>query len=245
MILQVENLHKQYGGIHASRDINLAIKQHQIHAIIGPNGAGKTTLIAQLSGAVKSDSGRILFEDTDITHMPRHQRAHTGLVRSFQITSIILTMSVLENVMLAVQSISGHSFRFWKPVLQDAQLCEQAMQKLSEVGLAAPAQRLAGEISHGEQRQLEIAMALALKPKLLLLDEPMAGMSKEESSRMIELLNQLKGDTTILLIEHDMDAVFSLADTTSVLVNGHIIATGSTGQIRANSEVQKAYLGDT
>ncbi len=244
MILKVENLHKQYGGIHASRDINLTVEKNQIHAIIGPNGAGKTTLIAQLSGAVKSDSGRILFEDADITHMPRHQRAHAGLVRSFQITSIILTMSVLENVMLAVQSISGHSFRFWKPVMQDIQLRETAMQNLSEVGLEALAERMAGEISHGEQRQLEIAMALALKPKLLLLDEPMAGMSKEESLRMIDLLNQLKGEATILLIEHDMDAVFTLADTTSVLVNGHIIATGSTEQIRANSEVQKAYLGD-
>ncbi len=244
MILKVENLHKQYGGIHASRDINLTVENNQIHAIIGPNGAGKTTLIAQLSGEVKPDSGRILFEDADITHMPRYKRAHAGLVRSFQITSIILTTSVLENVMLAVQSISGHSFRFWKPVMQETQLREKAMQKLSEVGLAALAERIAGEISHGEQRQLEIAMALALKPKLLLLDEPMAGMSKEESARMIDLLNQLKGEAAILLIEHDMDAVFSLADTTSVLVNGHIIATGSTEQIRANSEVQKAYLGD-
>lgn len=244
MILEVEGLHKQFGGIHASRDINLRVEKNQVHAIIGPNGAGKTTLIAQLSGALKPDSGRIKFEGAEITHMSRHKRAHVGLVRSFQITSIILPITVLENVMLAVQSISGHSYRFWAPVSQDAELKEKAMQFLSGVGLENRADQIAGEISHGEQRQLEIAMALALKPKLLLLDEPMAGMSKEESTRMINLLQELKGNTTILLVEHDMDAVFSLADTTSVLVNGHIIATGSTDQIRNNAEVQKAYLGD-
>lgn len=244
MMLEVIGLHKQFGGIHASRDINLVVEKHEVHAIIGPNGAGKTTLIAQLSGALKPDSGRLRFDNTDITHMSLHRRAHAGLVRSFQITSIILPMSVLENVMLAVQSTAGHSYRFWAPVSQDTELKEKAMQSLDGVGLGNRADQMAGEISHGEQRQLEIAMALALKPKLLLLDEPMAGMSKEESTKMIELLKQLKGETTILLVEHDMDAVFSLADTTSVLVNGHIIATGSTDEIRNNAEVQKAYLGD-
>ena len=243
MILEVENLHKQFGGIQASRDINLEVEKNQVHAIIGPNGAGKTTLIAQLSGALKPDSGRIRFEGSDITHMSRHKCAHAGIVRSFQITSIILPLSLLENVMLAVQSISGHSFRFWLPVMQDTRIRDRALQMLAEVGLEQQADQIAGAVSHGEQRQLEIAMALALKPKLLLLDEPMAGMGKEESVKMIGLLNKLKGDTTILLIEHDMDAVFSLADTTSVLVSGHIIATGSTDEIRNNAEVQKAYLG--
>jgi len=243
-ILEVENLHKQFGGIHASRDINLTVKKNQIHAIIGPNGAGKTTLIAQLSGLLKPDSGRIKFENSDITHMSRHRRAHVGLARSFQITSIILPISLLENVMLAVQSVSSHSFRFWSPAIQDSNIHDQAIQALEQVGLIQQAAKIAGEVSHGAQRQLEIAMALALKPKLLLLDEPMAGMGKEESGRMIKLLQSLKGNVTILLIEHDMDAVFSLADTTSVLVSGHIIATGSTADIRNNAEVQKAYLGD-
>jgi len=243
-MLEVEGLHKQFGGIHASRDLNLVVEKHQVHAIIGPNGAGKTTLIAQLSGALKPDSGRVKFDDKDITHMSRHRRVHAGLVRSFQITSIILPLTVLENVVLAVQSTQGHSYRFWVPVAQDTELKEKAMQSLNEVGLGDRADQIAGEISHGEQRQLEIAMALALKPKLLLLDEPMAGMSKEESAKMIGLLKQLKGETTILLIEHDMDAVFSLADTMSVLVNGHIIATGSTEEIRNNAKVQQAYLGD-
>ena len=244
MMLEVENLHKQFGGIQAARDINLKVEKNQVHAIIGPNGAGKTTLIALVSGALKPDSGRIKFEGLDFTHMSRHKCAHAGLVRSFQITSIILPMSLLENVMLAVQSVSGHSFRFWSPVMQDTRIRDPAIQALAEVGLEQQADQIAGAVSHGEQRQLEIAMALALKPRLLLLDEPMAGMGKEESVKMIELLKKLKGDTTILLIEHDMDAVFSLADTTSVLVNGHIIATGSTDEIRNNAEVQKAYLGD-
>ena len=244
MMLEVESLSKQFGGIHASRDINLVVEEHCIHAIIGPNGAGKTTLIAQLSGALKPDSGHIHFAGRDITHLSRPKRAHAGLVRSYQITSLILPMSVLENVMLATQSKLGHSYRFWKPARADAEVRELAMQSLIEVGLDQNVDRVSGEISHGEQRQLELAMALALKPKLLLLDEPMAGMSKEESKRMIELLAGLKNEVTILLIEHDMDAVFSLADTTSVLVNGHIIATGSTDEIRNNADVQKAYLGD-
>lgn len=244
MMLKVENLHKHFGGIQASRDVNLEVEKSQVHAIIGPNGAGKTTLIEQLSGALKPDSGKINFEGLDITHLSRHKCVHAGLVRSFQITSIILPLSLLENVMLAVQSVSGHSFRFWSPARQDSLVRDQAIQALAEVGLEQQVDQIAGAVSHGEQRQLEIAMALALKPKLLLLDEPMAGMGKEESLKMVGLLNKLKGDTTILLIEHDMDAVFSLADTTSVLVSGHIIATGSTDEIRNNVEVQKAYLGD-
>ncbi len=245
MILQTEKLHKQFGGIHAVRDVNLAVSENCIHAIIGPNGAGKTTLIAQLAGALRPDSGTIRFAGRDITRLSRHRRARMGLVRSFQITSVIPPMTLLENVMLAVQSTAGHSFRFWSPVGEDLALRDRAMHYLASVKLDSRAEVVAGIASHGEQRRLELAMALALKPRLLLLDEPMAGMSKEESGRMIELLNGLRNATTILLIEHDMDAVFTLADTTSVLVNGRIIATGSIAEIRANAEVQRAYLGES
>ena len=245
MILQVQNLNKSFGGISASSDLNLEVAKGQVHAIVGPNGAGKTTLIAQLSGVLKPDSGNIIFNGKNITKASAYQRAHIGLARSFQITSVILPMTVLENVMLAVQSLSGHSFRFWSPASQESHGREQAQQYLIDVGLGQRAGALAGEIAHGEQRQLEIAMALALTPQLLLLDEPTAGMSKDESGNIIKLLNKLKGQITILLIEHDMDAVFALADTTSVLVDGHIIATGNTEQIRQNPEVQRAYLGDS
>ncbi len=244
MILQVSNLHKSFGGIKASSNINLGVAAQQIHAIVGPNGAGKTTLIGQLSGVLKPDSGEIVFDGNNITRSSSHRRAHLGLARSFQITSVILPLTVLENVMLSVQSISGHSFRFWSPVSRETHIQEQAMLVLSDVGLESRANAIASEISHGERRQLEIAMALALRPKLLLLDEPMAGMGKEETGNMIRLLEGLRGSLTILLIEHDMDAVFALADTTSVLVDGHIIATGNTEQIRQNPEVQRAYLGD-
>ena len=244
MILRIQNLHKQFGGIHAVRDVNLEVEKNRLHAVIGPNGAGKTTLLAQLSGALKPDSGKIYFEGADITHLSPPRRARIGLVRSFQITSIIRPMSLLENVMLAVQSTAGHSFRFWSPVARDAGIRERAMETLAGVGLEARAGVTAGAAAHGEQRQLELAMALALKPKLLLLDEPMAGMGAEESTKIIELLSRLKKNLTILLIEHDMDAVFTLADTTSVLVNGHIIASGSIAEIRDNAEVRKAYLGE-
>ena len=244
MILQVSNLHKSFGGIKASSNINLGVAAQQVHAIVGPNGAGKTTLIGQLSGVLKPDSGEIVFNGNNITRSSSHRRAHLGLARSFQITSVILQLTVMENVMLSVQSISGHSFRFWSPVSSETHIHEQAMSVLSDVGLESRANAMASEISHGERRQLEIAMALALRPKLLLLDEPMAGMSKQETGNMIRLLDGLRGSLTILLIEHDMDAVFALADTTSVLVDGHIIATGNTEQIRQNPEVQRAYLGD-
>ena len=245
MILQTKHLNKSFGGIHASDDINLEVCAGHVHAIVGPNGSGKTTLIDQLSGVLTPDSGQILFDGQDITHRPEYRRAHAGLARSFQITSVILAMTLLENVMLAVQSISGHSFHFWSRAASDKQLREKAMGYLDDVGLADCANALASEVSHGEHRQLEIAMSIALQPKLLLLDEPMAGMSKEETGRMINLLAKFKGKISILLIEHDMDAVFALADRISVLVDGHIIATGTTESIRQNPAVQKAYLGET
>ncbi|MEZ5477748.1 MAG: ABC transporter ATP-binding protein [Thiolinea sp.] len=243
-MLQVSGLNKHFGGIIATDDVNLQVKTGQIHAIIGPNGAGKTTLISQLSGQLKPDSGRIEFNGRNVTGATLPQRARAGLARSFQITSVVMPMSLLENVMLAVQANSGHSFRFWSPVRRDRRLVDAAMESLTALGLEDRAHRLAGNVSHGEQRQLEVAMALAMHPRMLLLDEPMAGMGKEEGMRMVDILNGLKGDKTILLVEHDMDAVFSLADQLSVLVNGHIIATDSVDNIRTNPEVQKAYLGD-
>jgi len=243
-ILKVTALNKSFGGIHATRDLNLGVVRGEIHAIIGPNGAGKTTLISQLSGQLKPSSGSIEFERRDITRLTTAKRARCGLARSFQITSVVMPMTLLENVMLAVQGSSGHSFRFWKPVKQDQEMVSAAMMSLTEVGLEDRAYKVAAEVSHGEQRQLEVAMALAMKPRLLLLDEPMAGMGVEESQHMVDILKKLKEKCTILLIEHDMDAVFKLADQLSVLVDGHIIASDTVENIRANREVQRAYLGE-
>ncbi|HUV20316.1 MAG TPA: ABC transporter ATP-binding protein [Gammaproteobacteria bacterium] len=243
-LLKVTALHKHFGGIAATDNVNLAVEQGQTHAIIGPNGAGKTTLIAQLSGQIRPDSGDIEFAGHSIVRYSMAQRARLGMARSFQITSVVMPMTLLENVMLAVQGRAGHSFRFWAPAGKDQALRNAAMESLAEVGLDDRATRIAANVSHGEQRQLEVAMALAMKPRMLLLDEPMAGMGKEEGSAMVEILNRLKGNMTILLVEHDMDAVFSMADKLSVLVNGHIIATDSVANIRSNPDVQKAYLGD-
>jgi branched-chain amino acid transport system ATP-binding protein len=243
-LLEIIDLSKHFGGIVATDNVNLAVEQGKIHAIIGPNGAGKTTLISQLSGQLKPDSGDIRFGGQSIVNDSTASRARLGLARSFQITSVVMPMTLLENVMLAVQGSSGHSFRFWSPVSKDRDLAAAAMSSLAEVGLQGRARQVAANVSHGEQRQLEVAMALAMQPRMLLLDEPMAGMGKEEGARMVDILNRLKGDMTILLVEHDMDVVFSMADQLSVLVNGHIIATDSVANIRNNLEVQKAYLGD-
>ena len=243
-ILRISGLCKNFGGIIATDNVDLDVQPEIIHAIIGPNGAGKTTLIAQLSGQLRPSAGRIEFNGEDITHHSTARRARSGLARSFQITSVVMPMTLLENVMLAVQGTGGHSYRFWRPVMQDRKMRDQAMEHLARVGLGERVHRLAAEVSHGEQRQLEVAMALAMRPRMLLLDEPMAGMGAEESARMVKLLSGLRGDKTILLIEHDMDAVFTLADTLSVLVNGHVIATDTVDNIRSNPEVQKAYLGE-
>jgi branched-chain amino acid transport system ATP-binding protein len=201
-------------------------------------------LISQLCGQLKPDSGDIRFAGHSIVNDSTASRARLGLARSFQITSVVMPMTLLENVMLAVQGSSGHSFRFWSPVSKDRDMAAAAMSSLAEVGLESRAGQIAANVSHGEQRQLEVAMALAMQPRMLLLDEPMAGMGKEEGALMVDILNRLKGEMTILLVEHDMDAVFSMADQLSVLVNGHIIATDSVANIRNNLEVQKAYLGD-
>ena len=243
-LLKISSLNKHFGGIRAINNVSLNVERGRIHAIIGPNGAGKTTLISQLCGEIKPDSGEIVFDGHSIVNYSTARRAREGLARSFQITSVLLPMTLLENVMLAVQAADGHSFRFWAPVMKETALRDSAMQHLAELGLADRAHSIAGNVSHGEQRQLEVAMALAMKPRMMLLDEPMAGMGKEEGEVMLEILSRLKGKVTILLVEHDMDAVFRMADQLSVMVNGHIIATDTVENIRRNEEVQRAYLGD-
>ena len=243
-MLEIIDLEKHFGGITAVNKVNLRVDENEIHAIIGPNGAGKTTLISQVAGELKADSGQSRLLNQDITSLRPAQRARMGLARSFQITNVMLPMTLIENVSIAVQNRKGHSFRFWKSALEDNELIEEAMQALRMVGLDDRANRIASEVSHGEHRQLEIAMAIAMEPELLLLDEPTAGMGPEESADLIQILQRVKGQKTVLLIEHDMDAVFSLADQISVLVYGQIIATGSKEEIRANPEVQNAYLGE-
>ena len=242
-LLQIDGLSKRFGGVIASDEITLAVSAGELHAIIGPNGAGKTTLIGELTGEIAPDSGRISFNDADITALPTWRRSALGLARSFQITSLFLDFTALDNVALAVQAHSGHSFRFWRDARTEPELREPARAALERVGLAGRADVLVANLSHGEHRQLEIAMALATRPRLLLLDEPMAGMGPEESARMVRTLRDLKQELTILLIEHDMEAVFALADRITVLVYGRVLATGTPTVIRADAEVRRAYLG--
>src|SRR5882672_8326805 len=243
-LLEIRGLAKRFGALRASDGIDLEIREGETHAVIGPNGAGKTTLIAQLAGGIRPDDGTVRFAGEDITALSAHARARRGLARSFQITSIYPEFSALRNVMLAVQARAGHSFRFWKAMSGDEALRAPALALLDEVGLGSRAEIQAASLAHGEQRALEIAMALATKPRLLLLDEPVAGMGAEETQRMIAFLSTLKGSKTMILVEHVMDAVFSLADRVSVLVYGRIIATGTPPEIRANPEVRRAYLGE-
>jgi branched-chain amino acid transport system ATP-binding protein len=244
-LLQVESLAKRFGGIVATDDLALDVAAGELHAIIGPNGAGKTTLIAQLSGQLRPDSGRIRFAGHDITALPMDRRSRLGLARSFQITSLFLDLSVLDNVALAVQAQAGHSFRFWRDARNEPELRQPARTALERVGLGARAELPASVLSHGEHRQLELAMALAGEPRMLLLDEPMAGLGPEESTAMLELLRSLKRELTILLVEHDMEAVFALAERITVLVYGRVIASGEPAAIRANDDVRQAYLGET
>ncbi|MBT3991493.1 MAG: ABC transporter ATP-binding protein [Rhodospirillaceae bacterium] len=244
IMLKVENLVKHFGGLVATDSLNIEVEQGEIHAVIGPNGAGKTTLIHQLSGMLESDSGTIHFDGQEISHMSSANRCHAGMVRSYQITSIFKDFSVLDNVAMSIQAREGHSFRFWKNANKDAVLAGKAREILVEMGLEERAEVLADNLAHGEQRQLEIAMALATDPKMLLLDEPMAGMGPEESSRVTKYLESMKGKYTMLLIEHDMDAVFALADRITVLVYGQAVACGTPEEIRGNEEVRHAYLGD-
>ncbi|GHF40219.1 ABC transporter ATP-binding protein [Seohaeicola zhoushanensis] len=243
-VLKVEGLNKSFGGIKATDNLNLTVEAGELHAVIGPNGAGKTTMISQLCGTQIPDSGRVLFKGRDITRLAPHRRAHLGITRSYQITSLIMEMSVLDNVALALQAREGHSFRFLRPARSIAHLRDRGRELLARVGLADKADQATVALSHGEHRRMEIAIALASEAELMLLDEPMAGLGTQESLEMVALLKGIKGKHSILLIEHDMDAVFALADRISVLVYGHIIATGSPDEIRGNEAVQHAYLGE-
>ena len=243
-VLVTSRLSKHFGGVTATDDVSITVNKFETHAVIGPNGAGKTTLVSQISGSLKSDGGTICFNGQDITSMSVNRRALAGLARSFQITSLVMPMTVLDNVALAVQARSGHSFKFWKPARNIASIRQPAMQILETVGLAGRADHKVSSLSHGERRQVEIAVALATDPDLLLLDEPMAGMGTTESAAMVKLLKNLGKEKSILLVEHDMDAVFALADRISVLVYGRIIATGTPDEIRKDEAVLHAYLGE-
>ncbi len=243
-MLKVTGLVKSFGGLIATNDVNIDVAPDEVHAVIGPNGAGKTTFIAQIAGDLRPDTGTIQFAGSDITRLATPKRARLGLARSFQITSIFRDVTVEDNVAMAVQAHDGHSFRFWREARRDPQLRDPARAVLKQVGLDHRCDVVAGELAHGEQRQLELAMAIATGPAMLLLDEPMAGMGAEESARMVDLLRSLKGNVAILLVEHDMDAVFALADRITVLVRGRAIATGEPHEIRDDDEVRKAYLGE-
>jgi branched-chain amino acid transport system ATP-binding protein len=244
ILLETVGLSKSFGALQVSDELSLTVRRGELHALIGPNGAGKTTLIGQLTGELRPDRGRILFAGRDVTNLSVPERARLGLARSFQITSIFNSFTAEGNVALAVQACDRHSFRFWHPADRIERLRLPARRLLGEFGLAARRAVIAAGMSHGEHRQLELAMALATRPRLLLLDEPMAGLGSEESRAMTALLERLRRDYTILLIEHDMDIVFSLADRISVLVQGRIIASGSAEEIRNDPAVRVAYLGE-
>jgi branched-chain amino acid transport system ATP-binding protein len=243
-LLRVENLVRRFGGVLATDNLSLEVAKGELHAIIGPNGAGKTTLISQLTGQLLPNSGRIGFAGRDITRLPAYRRSALGLARSFQITSLLPDFSVLDNVALAAQAHDGHSFRFWGNARKETHLRQAALAALARVGLEARADTVVSRLSHGEQRELELAVALATRPQLLLLDEPMAGLGVTESARMVKLLQELRREVTILLVEHDMEAVFALADRITVLVYGRVIASDVPAAIRGNDEVKRAYLGD-
>ncbi len=243
-LLRVEKLVRRFGGIIATDHVSLDVAQGELHAIIGPNGAGKTTLISQLIGQLLPHSGSIRLAGRDITRVPVHRRSALGLARSFQITSLLPDFTAMDNVALAAQARDGHSFHFWRSARKVPHLRKAAQDALDRVGLSHRAGVLVSRLSHGEQRELELAVALATRPQLLLLDEPMAGLGVTESARMVKLLQELRREVSIVLVEHDMPAVFALADRISVLVYGRIIACGTPAEIRANDEVKRAYLGD-
>jgi branched-chain amino acid transport system ATP-binding protein len=243
-LLRVKDLVRRFGGITATDHVCLDVAQGELHAIIGPNGAGKTTLISQLTGHLMPDSGSIFLGGKDISRLAAWRRSALGLARSFQITSLLLDFTAADNVALAAQAHDGHSFSFWRNARKESDLRKAAQAALERVGLGHRADMPVSKLSHGEQRELELAVALATKPQLLLLDEPMAGLGITESARMVKLLQELRKEVTIVLVEHDMDAVFALADRISVLVYGRVIASGVPAAIRQNEEVKRAYLGD-
>lgn len=243
-ILEVVKLNKSYGALQATKDLSFIVQKGHIHAIIGPNGAGKTTLVNQLTGDITSDSGRIIYKKRNITHLKDYQRARLGIARSFQITHIFENLSVAENMALSLFAHSGHNFRFWQKSLLSSSIREKLPETLGRVDLSARADIPAGSLSHGEKRQLEVGMALAAEPELLILDEPMAGMGPGGTVELSKLIDRLKGSITILLVEHDMDVVFSLADMVTVLVYGEAIISAPPEQVRLDAKVQSAYLGE-
>jgi branched-chain amino acid transport system ATP-binding protein len=243
-LLRVKNLGRRFGGIVATDNLSLDVAKGELHAIIGPNGAGKTTLISQLTGQLLPNSGTIHFAGEDITRLPAWRRSALGLARSFQITSLLPDFTAADNVALAAQAHDGHSFHFWGNARKESHLRQAALAALDRVGLGNRAETVVSKLSHGEQRELELAVALATKPQLLLLDEPMAGLGATESARMVKLLRELRREVTIVLVEHDMDAVFALADRITVLVYGRVIASDEPAAIRKHEEVKRAYLGD-
>ncbi len=243
-VLRLQGLRKSFGSLVVTDDVTLDVSPGEMLAVIGPNGAGKTTLINQISGLMPPDAGKIHFDGADVTDLPPEARALRGLSRSFQITSILPGFSVLENVALAVQARHGSSLRFLGRAANEKALNEPAMAALEQTGIADRAHRQAGDLSHGEKRALELAIALAMQPVLLLLDEPMAGIGREETDRQVELLLGLKGKLTMVLVEHDMSAVFVLADRISVLIRGRVLRTGLPAEVRADPQVVTAYLGE-
>jgi branched-chain amino acid transport system ATP-binding protein len=243
-VLSLKQVSKRFGGLLVTDDVTLDIIPGELHAVIGPNGAGKTTLINQIAGMLACDSGRILLDERDITALPAHARANLGIARTYQITSIVPSFTVLQNVALAAQAKDGSSFRFFGRADDEQALNAKARTTLDDLGLADRAHRLAGELSHGEKRVLELAMALVTEPKLLLLDEPMAGTGREETAQLTSVLRNLKGRFPILLVEHDMSVVFSLADTVSVLFYGAVLASGAPSAVRSDPRVVSAYLGE-
>jgi branched-chain amino acid transport system ATP-binding protein len=243
-VLQIDNLRKNFGGLRVTDGVTLEILPGEMHALIGPNGAGKTTLINQISGLLMPDEGRVFFSGRDVTQAEPYTRAMLGLARSFQITSVLPGFTALENVALAVQARAGSSYRFFGNASSEAALSDPALAALSEVGLAERAHVVASHLSHGEKRALELAMALAMQPNLLLLDEPMAGTGPEETDKLVAVLGRLKGRFPMLLVEHDMHAVFALADRISVLIYGRILTTGTPDEVRGDPQVIAAYLGD-
>jgi len=243
-LLRVEKLVRRFGGVIATDHVSLDVAKGELHAIIGPNGAGKTTLISQLTGQLSPNSGTIHFAGADITRLPAFRRSALGLARSFQITSLLPDFTASDNVALAAQAHDGHSFYFWGNARKESALRNAALAALKRVGLEHRADVVVSRLSHGEQRELELAVALATRPQLLLLDEPMAGLGTTESARMVKLLQELRREVTIVLVEHDMDAVFALADRITVLVYGRVIASDVPAAIRQNEEVRRAYLGD-
>ena len=243
-LLELRSLCKRFGALRVTDDVSLTVAPGEIHALIGPNGAGKTTLIAQVAGSLRPDTGAVLLAGQDMTRWPPHRRAALGLGRTFQVTAVVPGFSALENAALAVQARSGSSMRFFRPARWERALNAAAAAALERAGLGGRAHARAGTLSHGERRQLELAVALAARPRLLLLDEPLAGAGPEETERLVALLRELRAEHGVLLVEHDVQAVFALADRVSVLVGGRVVVTGTVADIRAHREVRSAYLGE-